>query len=200
LDRLSDLQPVLSEPEPNEVRTPQLLPPAKTYVNGALSHPEDRIGIWFHGEDLSLETSPLKSIQPASICAICSMHLFEEYDLSESRQDYMQQAVVDGIRRAKNHFGIAPECRAEMSLSGSVIQWAKDQKLNHVTAMRPCVGPLSEAVEEIERGLAENGIQIHWFRRPEDEKVWPHAKKGFFPFWQKVRSDLDKQLQLPLLN
>jgi hypothetical protein len=32
------------------------------------------------------------------------------------------------------------------------------------------------------------GIAIHWRRRAWDQAHFPHATRGYFPFWERIRS------------
>ncbi len=187
LDALDASVTLDPEPEDASLRAPVALPACPTSLNEEL---QGKVGIWLHGDDLSPETSPLQSIKPASICAVCSLDLFEEYHLSEVRQNYMQRVMCDAISRAGEHFGLSPECRAKKGMAQSIREWATDHQLAHVAAMRPTVGPLTSCLPEIEAELNNAGIALHLFRRPEDQQLWPYAKKGFFPFWKSVSRDL----------
>jgi len=195
LDSLDEYHPVEPEPEDPAMRTPHPLPDVSTSPPPSL---DGKAGLWLHGDDLTPETGPLSSFRPDSICAVCSLKLFDAYSLSEMRQAYMQRVMVDALQRSGDHFNTSPECRADSDIPATVTAWAKDHGLVHVVAMLPTVGPLRDKVAELESHLDYAGIQIHWFRRKEDQEIWPHAQKGFFPFWKSVRQSLDPQLGLGL--
>lgn len=188
LDSIDQASPLDPDAEDPTLRQPVDLPAIPSSVHEEFA---GKTGIWLHGDDLSPETSPLASLRPVSICAVCSLKLFSEYQLSEVRENYMQRVMCDAIRRSGEHFQLQPECRAGEHLPQSICEWATDHDLKHVAAMRPTAGPLASCLPDIEAKLKEAGIRFHLFRRPEDQKFWPRARKGFFPFWESVRRDLE---------
>jgi deoxyribodipyrimidine photo-lyase len=195
LNQLDNIKPGPIEADDASRRQAADLPEAHTLVNGHIS---GRVGVWLHGDDLSPETSPLSTLKPASICSVCSLDLFSEYTLGEIRENHMQRVMCDAIQRSGEHFGISPECRAKNSLAQTITEWAKEHQLKHVAAMRPTVGPLADCLPEIRSALEKSGIQLHLYRRPEDQKIWPLARKGFFPFWNSIRRQLDDQMELAI--
>ncbi len=40
----------------------------------------------------------------------------------------------------------------------------------------------------IESALAKVGIPMHWRRRAWDREHFPHATRGYFPFWERIRA------------
>lgn len=52
------------------------------------------------------------------------------------------------------------------------------------------VGPAAEWLAGIEAPLAARGITLTRVRRAWDDALWPHARKGYFPFRQKVPATL----------
>jgi len=64
----------------------------------------------------------------------------------------------------------------------------KLNQLQAVVAYRPFVGPwLTEALA-LEAALASAGISLIWRRRAWDAEHFPHATRGYFPFWERIRS------------
>lgn len=54
-----------------------------------------------------------------------------------------------------------------------------------VTPYAP-VGPTADALARLATELAREGITLAQQRRNWDERFWPHATKGFFPFRQRI--------------
>ncbi len=54
-----------------------------------------------------------------------------------------------------------------------------------VTAYAP-VGPVADTLGALASALAEHGIALSQVRRRWDEQFWPHAKKGFFAFKERI--------------
>jgi hypothetical protein len=73
-------------------------------------------------------------------------------------------------------------------LAAALAEWARARQLRVVVAYRPFIGPwLAEALA-IESALAKVGITVHWRRRSWDKELFPHATRGYFPFWERIRS------------
>jgi len=53
---------------------------------------------------------------------------------------------------------------------------------------RPFVGPWLVEARTIESALAQAGIAATWRRRSWDSRLFPHASRGYFPFWEKVKA------------
>ncbi len=54
-----------------------------------------------------------------------------------------------------------------------------------VTPYAP-VGPVADILAKAAPVLASEGIPLVQARRAWDEKFWPHATKGFFPFKERI--------------
>lgn len=60
-----------------------------------------------------------------------------------------------------------------------------------IVCYRPLVGFLEPRFEQLRKSLTECGIALRFIDREYDSKLFPHALRGFFPYWEKV----SKQLQ-----
>ena len=101
---------------------------------------------------------------------------------------WTQAALRDGTARAGAHFGADVTNGSSDDLSATLVEWARKHQLKRVVAYRPFVGPwLTEGVS-IETALAHAGIAITWRRRAWDSRLFPHATRGYFPFWERIRS------------
>lgn len=59
-----------------------------------------------------------------------------------------------------------------------------------ITTYAP-VGPVADALREIGRELATDGITLAQILRPWDRVFWPEAKRGFFSFKEKMAQHLE---------
>jgi hypothetical protein len=66
--------------------------------------------------------------------------------------------------------------------------WAKAHQLQAIVAYRPFIGPWLAEAHDIEARLASTGIKVIWRRRAWDAQHFPHATRGYFPFWEKIKS------------
>jgi len=107
---------------------------------------------------------------------------------SEKVTAWTQAALEDGATRAGKHFGAKVSSGEAADLAASLVEWAKSNRLQAVVAYRPFVGPwLAEALA-LEAALSAAGIPLIWRRRAWDAEHFPHATRGYFPFWERIRS------------
>ena len=148
----------------------------------------ERIGLWVHPEDLAVETGELAGLKVRAINASWPADIRARAGWSEKVTAWTQAALSDGATRTGQHFG-APVSSAETSdLAASLVEWAKQNNLQAVVAYRPFVGPwLAEALA-IEAAMSAAGIPLIWRRRAWDAEHFPHATRGYFPFWERIKS------------
>ena len=148
----------------------------------------DRIGLWFHPEDLVVVQGELAGLKVQAINSSWPIGISARVGWSEKVSAWTQEALRDGATRAGQHFGAEVSSGATSDLATSVVEWAKLNRLQAVVAYRPFVGPwLTEALA-IEVALATAGIRVIWRRRAWDTERFPHATRGYFPFWERIKS------------
>ena len=146
------------------------------------------VGLWLHPEDLAVERGELAGLRLAAINAPWTERLAASAGWSPKVADWTRAALSDGAQRATSHFGAEVSTAETSDLAASIVDWARKHQLQSVVAFRPFVGPwLSEALA-IESALAKVGIPIHWRRRAWDREHFPHATRGYFPFWERIRA------------
>jgi deoxyribodipyrimidine photo-lyase len=148
----------------------------------------EQIGLWVHPEDLAVEQGELAGLKVRAVNASWPADIRVRAGWSEKVSAWTQVALSEGAKRAGQHFG-APVSPGEMSeLSASLVEWAKQNDLQAIVAYRPFVGPwLAEALA-LEAALAAVGIAMIWRRRAWDTEHFPHATRGYFPFWERIKS------------
>jgi hypothetical protein len=148
----------------------------------------DRIGLWLHPEDLVVVQGELAGLKVQAINSSWPIGISARVGWSEKVSAWTQEALRDGATRAGQHFGAEVSSGATSDLATSVVEWAKLNRLQAVVAYRPFVGPwLTEALA-IEVALATAGIRVIWRRRAWDAEHFPHATRGYFPFWGRIKS------------
>jgi deoxyribodipyrimidine photo-lyase len=148
----------------------------------------DRIGLWVHPEDLAVEQGELAELKVRVVNALWPADICVRVGWSEKVAAWTQASLHDGATRASQYFG-APGSSGETSdLARSLVEWAKQNQLQAVVAYRPFVGPwLTEALA-LEASLSAAGIAMIWRRRVWDAEHLPHATRGYFPFWERIKS------------
>ena len=148
----------------------------------------ERIGLWVHPEDLAVEQGELAKLKIQAINASWPTGLCARAGWSEKVSVWTQAALRDGTTRAGNHFGAEVSSGESSNLATSVVEWAKQNRLQAVVAYRPFVGPWLIEALALEAALASAGISMIWRRRAWDAEHFPHATRGYFPFWERIKS------------
>ena len=180
--------------QPARVDAPAFLRPETPEDADDTTLPEGlspKVGLWVHGDDLCVETaSSLAGLRPAGVFAGLDAGLFDGEEISPARRAYLGATLRDGLRRAGEHFGAEATFEVAATLADGLTTWARARGLAAVVAMRPAVGPLWEQLPELRTRLGREGITLHLVWRPEDVQTLPHARSGYFNFWQGTRADL----------
>ncbi len=166
--------------------------PRVTLWNPAPLPPEGAVGLWLHPEDLVLEQGELAALRPRALYARWPRDIATHAGWSEAVATFTRAALADGADRAAAHFA-APTATGEVdALAADVASWAEAQGVRHVVACRPFVGPWLDAVPALERALAARGVTLNFARRAWDARWFPHATRGYFPFWEAVRASITR--------
>ncbi|NBN94540.1 MAG: hypothetical protein EBV31_02755 [Verrucomicrobia bacterium] len=148
----------------------------------------ERIGLWVHPEDLAVETGELADLNIQAVNAVRPHAIRAHSGWSEKVTAWTQAALEDGATRAGKHFGADVSSGEVADLAASLVEWAKANRLQAIVAYRPFVGPwLAEALA-IEAAMSAAGIPLIWRRRAWDAEHFPHATRGYFPFWERIKS------------
>jgi deoxyribodipyrimidine photo-lyase len=149
---------------------------------------QGRVGLWLHPEDLAVEKGALAGLRFEAINASWPAGIGAAAGWSANVAQWTRSALEDGAQRAGEHFDAELVVEAPADCAGAMVEWAKARKLTAIVAYRPFVGPWLEVALSFESALAQVGIPIHWRRRSWDAEHFPHATRGYFPFWERIRS------------
>lgn len=185
LERLEAPEAAELAPEPSPTSTG---PDPSESAGLSLEASQGRWGLWLHDEDLLPEDSPLAAGRPAAALAMLPTELWRAEGYVAPKTAFLRSALADGADRASRHFGVTCELREAPGLAETLAAWAREEGLENVVAMRPFVGPLAEALPEIESALARSGVALSLLRRPEDLEAIRLATGGFFGFWKKLEA------------
>jgi len=144
-------------------------------------------GLWIHDEDLSVERSILGCLKPLSIRAYQPVVMTEKFTAGAAKYSFLLQAIFDGLDRAETHFQ-APANFIPTAISPAVLaDWARQDRLKHLVALHPFVGPLADLLPSLEAALARVSCELILVRRDEDVRAMLPANGGFFGFWEKTK-------------
>ena len=138
-----------------------------------------RTALLLHEEDLSVETTALASLMPQAM----GFFHFSDQNQSQARTEWRTRAFADARIRAEKHY--LHSCTVSHSPQ-EIIEWLKRENITRLLMMQPFVGPLRDAFTPLSGLLARNDIELVSVRRREDTELFPLAKSGFFPFWEKA--------------
>lgn len=145
-----------------------------------------RTGIWIHEEDLLPEVGPLSELRPVAV-TVTGNYSDVAPRLGKEKRAWLISALADAAERAEAHYGIAPKQETERELTESLTDWAEQNALHQVVALRPDVGPLADRMPALRESLNARSIQLVLLDRPSDLALRPYATGGFFSFWKKVQ-------------
>lgn len=137
-----------------------------------------RTALLLHEEDLSVETTALASLIPQALGFFSSNKIS-----SPARADWRERAFTDARTRAEKHY--QHTCTIIHSPQ-EIIDWLTRENITRLVMMQPFVGPLRDALTPLSSLLTTNDIELITVRRREDSELFPLAKSGFFPFWEKA--------------
>jgi len=147
----------------------------------------ERVGLWLHAEDLSAERGELANESFVAINAAWPTHLAQHAGWGAKVEAWTQSAQEEGAKRAAAHFGATVTTEAADDLAKNLVEWSKAHNLRRVVAYRPFVGPWIKEALRAEDALRSNDISVTWRRRRWDAELFPHATRGYFPFWENVK-------------
>ena len=70
--------------------------------------------------------------------------------------------------------------------AAKIIAAAQSAGVRQVVTANAPVGPVADALQTAAATLADEGITLAQVRRHWDGQFWPHARKGFFPFKERI--------------
>jgi deoxyribodipyrimidine photo-lyase len=149
---------------------------------------EGRAGLWVHPEDLAVEGGELSADKFVVINASWPKTMAAKAGWSEAVANWTKSALHDGAGRAGAHFGADVATERVDDLAATLFEWARKHQLTRVVAYRPFVGPWLIEAQAVESALAQAGIAVTWRRRASDAEHFPHATRGYFPFWETVKA------------
>ena len=161
------------------------------------SPPSGRAGLLVHEDDLHLESLHFPGVEIACVSGVSAVGARSPLPVSPLVEDFTRMAVGDGMTRAAEHSASSSQPLAIETLPGftadAVEQWASAHDLSTVVAAYAPVGPAQEIMLAMAGQLAGRGITVATARRDWDTLAWPYARRGFFPFRERIPQLLAQQ-------
>lgn len=141
---------------------------------------EGQVALLGHADDLSVEVTPLGAARPVAVGLVDQ----PAESNSEAKRAWRSRAMSDAAARWATHYGTSV---SRLPRWDAVRDWVASSGCETVVLMAPFVGPDADAWRPIRQGLQDAGIKVVECRRAWDERLFPAARSGFFPFWHKAR-------------
>lgn len=152
-----------------------------------------KIGIWISEDDLAPETSVLKGLKADQIAVTLTSAPPKSETSNGLRQQFRLQAIQDAATRAEAVWKASAtpiEAPTPADLAIQLSKWVADNELKTLVALKPFIGPSSDALPALEKSLSDAEIGFHWLRRAEDARVLGAADRGYFKFWSAVKAEM----------
>lgn len=139
-----------------------------------------KVALLGHPDDLSIENSPLGAVRPAALALVDQPG---EGD-GEVKRGWRLRATDDAAARWTAHYGTAV---TRLSRWNEVATWMANSGCDTLVLMAPFVGPDGDAWQSVRPVLQGSATRLIECRRGWDQRLFPAARAGFFPFWHKAR-------------
>lgn len=103
----------------------------------------------------------------------------------DNARGFVASAAGDAAERVSETFQ-CPADIVDMVGVETLIRRAKDAGAEQIITPYAPVGPVADLFAKFAPRLEQEAIPLVQIRRNWDEKFWPHATKGFFPFKEKI--------------
>ncbi len=134
-----------------------------------------------HHEDLNPESLMPSDLPVCQILAVADRALL----WGDAAYRFVQAASADAASRAAAQFA-CPAALCETLDAGALLAAAQAAGVRQIVAPYAPVGPVADALARLAPVLAREGVSLCTVRRPWDDQLWPHAKKGFFVFKAQI--------------
>ena len=98
---------------------------------------------------------------------------------------FVAAAAVETAERAAAHYA-CPATMVERLDAESLITAAHAAGVRRIVTPYAPVGPVADQLARLAPVLARGGVTLAQVRRDWDSAFWPHAKKGFFAFKERI--------------
>ncbi len=173
-------------PPPHPISSPQSLPRLARPLEGVPTL------LLITHEDLQPETIVLSDTPGSVPIAAAIIATGENILWGDGARAFVKLAAADTALRIAEQFNYRVELSATLDAS-IMISAARAEGVKQIVTPYAPVGPIADALASLFPVLAKEGITLTQVRRPWDEQFWPHAKKGFFTFKERIPSLLREQ-------
>lgn len=103
----------------------------------------------------------------------------------DNARQFALGAGEDTAARLRQHVD-GPVNRHDALDSGTLVAAARAAGVRHIVTPYAPVGPVADRIAVLSEALAGEGLTLTNVRRDWDDRFWPHASRGFFPFKERI--------------
>ena len=185
--RFPDTQGLATEPVPIE----GFFPPAAAVLNSNREVPLEPFGLLLTEEDLEPTSLGIPLARVMAVAGILEPADRSPLPVSANVRTFSEGAMEDALERASREFQKPVEGLKGDDWNQSVVAWTRCHGFSHIVCPEPPQGPARERVDALCESLKRESVVLSFVRRNWDEKFWPLATAGFFPFKVKVPAILE---------
>jgi deoxyribodipyrimidine photo-lyase len=162
-----------------KIHSPRTLPPAQSIPAGA------HFGLLVTEDDCSPE-SLLFPETPRAVMGAVTTDSRSPLAVGFRARQFTAGAVADATERAARRFGIPAQSAHSDDWDDALLAWAGSNGLDTIVTAYAPVGPVAERLAKARRALASHNVALIQLRRRYDERVWPHATRGYFKLKSRI--------------
>lgn len=132
-------------------------------------------------EDLHPESLPVVRDNVNGALIACDAQLL----WGDNARRFVAAAATDAASRVAAYFGCRADIAETLDAPG-LIAAAQAAGVRQIVTAYASVGPVAQVLARMGPVLASEGITLVPIRRAWDERFWPYATKGFFPFKERI--------------
>ena len=132
-------------------------------------------------EDMNPESVFSHPPEFRSVIIACAADLLR----GDCARQFANAASAELVTRAASHFGCPAGVIHRLDAT-TLIASAKAAGVTQIITPFAPVGPVADTLAQLVPALAQGGIKLVPVRRAWDSTFWPHAKKGFFAFKERM--------------
>lgn len=158
------------------------------YGAAAMLEPADRLDatkptfVIITDDDCALEKRLSKSLDVAGVATLSSAQATSPMPMGERASAFKQGALDDAGAR----FSKAYQCSVDRLNAASLADAVAKSGAQQVLIPWPTAGVSRNHFAPIIAQLCRQGHSVVEWRDPWDDRAWPYATKGFFPFKEKI--------------
>jgi deoxyribodipyrimidine photo-lyase len=98
---------------------------------------------------------------------------------------FRQAALENAAKEISRRYSVAATPIEDWS-AHKLATWAKDCGVTNIVTAETPAGFAVPKIKQLSQELAGYGVCLHMLRRDWDDLCWPHTRKGFFAFKEKI--------------